>query len=210
MSTNLSHHHFVVILSRVQEVLRPLVPAAKVAKPEPRATGVENRFSGLTVEEAADFATKANTNLEATLPPVVAAEIEQSDEEAEEKFSFAIHSFLKGIHEIQNIVQEAWFKRQDFTMDPMAAALLSDNSIDLVKRAEAELDLLLKRPTRFPASKFPVWCLPALLYHHYHPLSNDLNIRDAVFPSEVYIRVEDDDYDKIHANWCFWPVYTGL
>jgi hypothetical protein len=103
-------HHFIDILSRVQEVLRPLVPAAKVSKPETtkssRENGVKNRFSELTVEEAADSATKGNTNPEASLPPVV-AEIEQSDEEAEKEFFFAIHSFLKGIHEIQDVVQEA-------------------------------------------------------------------------------------------------------
>jgi hypothetical protein len=95
-------------------------------------------------------------------------------------------------------------------MDVLAATLLSNTAIDLVRCAEGKLDLLLKRPSKYPASKLPVWCLLALLYHHHHPLPDDVNIRDAVVPSDVIIRANVDDYDKMHANWCFWPVYTGL
>jgi hypothetical protein len=95
-------------------------------------------------------------------------------------------------------------------MDVLAATLLSNTAIDLVRCAEGKLDLLLKRPSKYPASKLPVWCLLALLYHHHHPLPDDVNIRAAVVPSDVIIRANVDDYDKMHANWCFWPVYTGL
>jgi hypothetical protein len=189
--------------------LRPLISIAKVVKLE-NTNGVDNRFSNLTVEEAADTPSKENTKPQATLPPVVAAEIEQSEEEAEEELFLAIHSFLAGIHEIQDVVQDSWFKTQDFNRNPMASALLANTAIDLVRRAESELDLLLKRPSKYLALKFPVWCLPALIYHHYHALPDDVSIQDLVVPSEVSTRANENDYDKIHANWCFWSVYTGL
>ncbi|KAF2441426.1 hypothetical protein P171DRAFT_434127 [Karstenula rhodostoma CBS 690.94] len=208
------HSHFIQILARVQGILRPLVPSAKAPSKAKAASskseGIENRFSKLTVEEAADTASNGEADLVAKLTPVVLAEIEQSEDELEEEFFFAIHLFLKGIHEIQDVVQEAWFKRQDFDMDPMNAALLANTAIDLVRRAEGEFDLLLKRPTKYPANKFPVWSLPALLYYHYHPFPDDVNIRDVVLPTNVNIKVEEKSYDKLHANWCFWPVYTGL
>ncbi|KAI4645148.1 hypothetical protein J4E93_005948 [Alternaria ventricosa] len=203
------HNHFINILSRVQEILRPLVPVARAVKPE-KSNGVDNRFKKLTVEEVADTSPKEKVERQATLPPVVTADIEQSEEEAEEEFFFAIHSFLAGIHEIQDVVQDSWFKTQDFNRDLMASALLTNTAIDLVRRAESEFDLHLKRPSRYPVSKFPVWSLPALLYHHYHPLPDDVKIQKLVVPSDVSIQVNADEYDKIHANWCFWPAYTGL
>ncbi|KAI4680239.1 uncharacterized protein J4E88_006131 [Alternaria novae-zelandiae] len=203
------HNHFINILSRVQEILRPLVPVARAIKPE-KSNGVDNRFKKLTVEEVADTSPKENVEQQATLPPVVTADIEQSEEEAEEEFFFAIHSFLAGIHEIQDVVQDSWFKTQDFNRDLMASALLTNTAIDLVRRAESEFDLNLKRPSRYPVSKFPVWSLPALLYHHYHPLPDDVKIHKVVVPSDVSIQFNEDEYDKIHANWCFWPAYTGL
>lgn len=211
---DLGHAHFIYILTKVQDILRPLVPVVQTTRPDktrsPDDESTANRFTKLTVEEIAQEETEDSDANIAKLPPVVPAQIEQNDRDTEDEFFFAIRLFLKGIHELQNVVQEAWFKRQDFNMDLMASGLLANMAIDLVRRAEDQLESLLVRHRQYPISLFPVWTLPALLYYHYHPLPDTINVRDAVYPSGVDVTMEDMEYDEIHANWCFWPVSTSL
>ncbi|KAF1976076.1 hypothetical protein BU23DRAFT_631418 [Bimuria novae-zelandiae CBS 107.79] len=209
------HIRFINVLEETAKTLRPLIKVLKSQTNGNKASSgmdsIHNRFSKLTVEEATDAATNAQTqNIETRLPPVASVQIEQSDSEAEEEFFFAFYSFLKGLHELQDVVQEAWFRWQNFNIDLIAAALLTNTVIDLVRHAESEFDLLLKRPSKYLASMFPVWSLPALLYHRHHPSPDGIGIRDVVLPSDVHVTIQENDYEKMHANWCLWPVYTGL
>jgi len=176
--SNQKHAHFVDILERAAAVLQPLVKETQPQKPrhdgrhqKPKTTpmqGMTNVFSQLVVEDTEvpdDAQGDSNEPAHATpkydepldsLPPVNSIEIEQSEAEIEAEFFFAIQSFVTNVHEIRDIVQETWFEHKDGKMDSIKASLIANTAIDLVRHAESEFDLLLKRPKKYPAKVFPV------------------------------------------------------
>jgi hypothetical protein len=58
-------------------------------------------------------------------------------------------------HEIRDIVQETLFEHRDGKTDSIKASLIANTAIDLVRHAEAEFDLALERPSKYPAKTFP-------------------------------------------------------
>ncbi|KAF2877706.1 hypothetical protein BDV95DRAFT_480836 [Massariosphaeria phaeospora] len=227
--SNRTHAHFVDILQKVAAILRPLVPEPEPRKAtqqrphksKPSATHkLSNVFSHLVVEDthelddtqgdengASDTATKYDEPLE-SLPPVNPVEIHQDETEIEAEFFFAVQSFITTVHDVRDMVQETWFEYKDGKVDSIKASLIANTAIDLVRHAESEFDLLLKRPTKYPAQTFPVWSLPALLFLHQHPGFVEHNdILEFCLPSGLMM---PRSQNCTHVYWCLWPVYSGL
>jgi hypothetical protein len=173
--SNQTHAHFVDILQRAGDILRPLVKERSPQEPKPKERPqnsklasmqeMRNAFSSLAVEnddvpdnpeEESEEAAQLEEPLD-SLPPVEPVEIQQDESETDAEFFFAIQSFIMNLQELRDIVQETWFAYKDEKADIVKASLIANTAIDLVRHAEAEFDLLLKRPKKYPQKEFPVW-----------------------------------------------------
>jgi hypothetical protein len=124
-----------------------------------------NAFSKLEVEDpdVLDETQEDDTNATSTfeepldsIPAVNPGKIEENEEEKEADFFFTIHSFVTNVHEIRDIVQETWFEYKDGKTNSVKASLIVNTAIDLVRHVEAEFDIALERPNKYPAKKFSV------------------------------------------------------
>jgi hypothetical protein len=104
--------------------------------------------------------------------------IEQNEEGLEEVFFFAIASFLEDIFEVRVYVAREWDEYIQTGEGLTRTALLSNTGVDLVRSAEHQFEQMLIRPTRFPASAYPVWTLPALLSYHSHAQPGEFETLD--------------------------------
>jgi hypothetical protein len=63
------------------------------------------------------------------------------------------------------------------------------------------------RPAKFPASKFPVWCFPAIALYQLHPSMQSMPLETVVLPSKAVMVV---DGPCPHPDWCMYNANTGV
>ncbi|KAI2485754.1 hypothetical protein Ptr902_04694 [Pyrenophora tritici-repentis] len=225
--SNQTHAHFIDILSNAAQILQPLVRERPRQASGPgrrrQASDLDskrdmtNAFSSLAVDgdnvaddagEQGEPAARPEDPLD-SLPPVNPVEVYQDESELEAEFFFAIQSFLTNLHELRDIVQQTWWDYKNNRVDMAHASIVVNTAIDLVRHAESEFELTLKRPKKYPSKRFPVRVLPALLLttQHGDDLHGEEELHDFLFPSGLMM---PGAHDCSQVYWCFWPVYSGL
>jgi hypothetical protein len=207
-TSNRRHSHFIDVLVKAMKALKPLIPQDS-NDGELDYVPVQNRFTSLSVEETDPYDDLIPEVRQQTLPKVATGSIEQGEEGIEEEFFFAIESFLKELDEIRMFVLGEWLEYFETGKGLTRAALLANTAVDLVRSAEYQLGHALIRPKKYPANKFPVWTLPALLYYRSHERFQDQSPDLFVTPS-LRVVSEDALHRCDQERYCFWNVYAAL
>lgn len=213
------HQHFIDILKKTFDILWPFKPSQSrvgvSSRDQPKATETveeqfANRFSLLTVEETTEADETSSDILSQTGPSVPQVTIERSQSESEEEFFFAIWALLHELHSIRELLSQicTGYKRDESGLDLVVVSQMTNTAIDLVRRLEQTFDDTKQRPARFPASKFPVWTLPALRYcvqsqHFGTCIMNEM--AEFVKPSGKLL-----GFNMTSCDFCFYPVFVGL
>ncbi|KAF1847641.1 uncharacterized protein K460DRAFT_281363 [Cucurbitaria berberidis CBS 394.84] len=193
--SNERHHYFITVLEDAFRLLRPFISLGPEAhRPgKPGATSdalpLQNRFANLTVEDVAEIAEKEGAE-ESKLPDVSNVVFEQDEAEMEEELKFAVGLLLQELQTMRDAACAQWEKYKNDEVDLIVAAMTTDMAIKLAQRAEAEFDLVVKRPKSYPTDSFPAWKLLDAL----------------VKPSESEASQSSDD----QGPSTFWPTYSGL
>ncbi|KAI0179859.1 hypothetical protein GGR52DRAFT_587363 [Hypoxylon sp. FL1284] len=152
--SNERHAHFTGVLNSAWEILRPFEPARKShVKKQPAnvpntesLTNLANRFSKLEVEQSEDILdTETSTSAEQDdykLTDIAPVTIVKSEEGIEEDFFFAIFAFMQELDELRAYIRHMWLGYSKGIMELMACSLLTNTAIQLVRRAEQELDFM--------------------------------------------------------------------
>ncbi|KAI1760162.1 hypothetical protein GGR53DRAFT_96820 [Hypoxylon sp. FL1150] len=219
--SNRRHAHFTGVLNSAWEVLRPFQSTrpsrvkkqpADILKPEPVAN-LTNRFSKLEVEqphEDLDTATLSTAQDEDDykLPGVTPATIIKNEEDIEEDFLFAIFTFMQELAEVRAYVGKVWECYRQGTLELIVCSLLTNTAIQLVRRAEHELDLLVRRPKKYPASRYPSGSFPDIFVyanHEYELKMVGTELDDFLKPSKEYHIV-----DHHHGVLCLSEIFGAL
>ncbi|KAI1179018.1 hypothetical protein F4777DRAFT_535287 [Nemania sp. FL0916] len=225
-SSNRRHSHFTNVLNNTWEILRPFVQAEKSRRrPQPgqpsqsdaSSVHLTNRFSGLHVEvspeneqdTAAETDEKPDEKLDESdyvLKNVVPVAIAKSEEEIEDDFLFAIHSFFLDLHDLRTMLSKGYwqcFCTQEGGHDLILTALVTNTAIQLVRRAEQQLDLLIERPKKY---LLPAHAFPAIMMHATHQIIGMKSINEFIKPSRT---CHFSLYDE-HADLLFWNIYQAV
>jgi len=172
-----SHEYFIAIVERAYDKLKPYVTVrprkgkrggAVPNAPESTGVTVENSFEGLTVEDATEppdtGEAERTEEIEEEPPNVPPVQVERSQDELEDEFHFQIKLLLTELHKIQHVIIHMWESYREGKVDVVVPSLATNIAIDLVRQAEAEFEDAVARPKKYPASKYPVWTLPAVAY----------------------------------------------
>lgn len=181
------HSHFAFVLETTLEILRPCYEVPKeqgnqskgFAKPKNRKGtplgDITNIYKPLETEDIPseeeqdqdDTATMARSEPDTDSPR---AQIDFNDKEAESEFFFAIWTFMLEVYAVRIYVASTWRLYVGGTVELMQAASVTNLAVDLVRRAEADLEASLQRPPAYPATKYPTGSLPYLIFklHRHH------------------------------------------
>jgi hypothetical protein len=172
-----SHEHFISVVERAYEKLKPYVSVKSRQRkngttgpnvPETAGVAMQNSFSGLTVDDTPEYSeigpTSPTGEAEEAPPEMPPVHIDRDEEGLEEEFHFLILLLLEELHKITEVVLNLWEAYRNGQLDVVVPSLATNIAIDLVRQAEADLDELVVRPKKYPASKYPVWTLPAVAY----------------------------------------------
>jgi hypothetical protein len=119
-------------------------------------THLEDRFANLTVEEAAEIA-KTDRVGEQELQAMNSVVFEQDEAEVEEELMFAVGLLLQELQTMRDAACAQWEKyKRNEVIDLIVAAMTTDTAIRLAQKAEAEFDLVVKRPKMCPVNTHPV------------------------------------------------------
>lgn len=137
------HQHFINVLKDIADILWPF-------KPAPRQKGARsghastvdklaaeqfaNRFSRLSVEEMTQADSSGQPAPDQSLPEVPMVVVERSQDEVEEEFLFAINALLQELQNIRAYVDNAWTSYKQRQLDLVTVSLVTNTSIDLVRR----------------------------------------------------------------------------
>ncbi|KIW76268.1 hypothetical protein Z517_11014 [Fonsecaea pedrosoi CBS 271.37] len=172
------HSHFASLLELALETLRPCYEIVKESKPTsqkketdkgtPRPP-VNNIFQHLKVEdllsdEEVDQEDTTNITCAEAKPGSPRAQIDFDDPEAESEFLFAIWSFMQEVFAVRTYVASTWHLYASGSIELMQAAAITNLAVDLVRKAEAELEASLQRPPAYPAARYPTGSLPFLIF----------------------------------------------
>jgi hypothetical protein len=215
-----SHEHFIAIVERAYENLKPYVTVKLRKETKPSAATVENSFTGLTVEDTSESpdagVTELDQDAEDELPNVPPVEVEKSQEELEDDFHFQIWMLLDELHKIEAVALDLWKLYADGKADLIVASLATNIAIDFVRQAEVEFEDTVVRPKKFPASKFPVWTLPAVAYNCVIKEFDDNPREEVVKPGHpesmnVQIMTSTSTGQPLGTEeMCYMFVYWGL
>ncbi|KAF2645390.1 hypothetical protein P280DRAFT_441828 [Massarina eburnea CBS 473.64] len=210
--SDLRHEYFIGILENTFQTLRPFIHGPEAARAnttqEASESGLtsKNRFAELTVEETVAIADSEDVD-EESLPEVPNVMFEQDEEDEEEEFWCAVSLLLQEQEDMRDVVRDSWEEYKNGNIDLIVAAMVTDTAIKLAQKAEAQLDLTVSRPTKYPASQFPVWTLPAVLFYNNHETMHTWPVADIAKPSNTLGATTDAQFA---TNFDFWPVYAGL
>jgi hypothetical protein len=87
---------------------------------------------------------------EKEIPVVTSVRLDQDELEVEEELKFAVGVLLQEIQSIRDAACAQWINYKNNEIDLIVAAMTSNTSIRLVQKAEAEFDLVVKRPKKYP------------------------------------------------------------
>ncbi|KAI0006514.1 hypothetical protein F4779DRAFT_596171 [Xylariaceae sp. FL0662B] len=206
--SNQRHAHFTNVLTSAWEILRPFEPvrtarakkkSPKVQKPEEPIINLINRFSGLNVEDTLDQGLEVETGTSAEqdekdykLTDVASVTLVKSEEELEDDFFFAIFEFMLELDEVRSCIRRFWNGYRRGPSELMLPSILTNTAIQLVRRAEHELDLLTERPKKYPSSLYPVWNFPDIFMYITHEeglIKKNEDLESFIKPSPEYIEI---------------------
>lgn len=211
------HQHFINVLKDIADILWPF-------KPAPRQKGARsghastvdklaaeqfaNRFSRLSVEEMTQADSSGQPAPDQSLPEVPMVVVERSQDEVEEEFLFAINALLQELQNIRAYVDNAWTSYKQRQLDLVTVSLVTNTSIDLVRRLELSFEDTIQWPTRYAISHFPVWTLPVLRYciQTQHFEKGNLEEKAESFKPSKYVL----GFNMTTCDFCFYLVYVGL
>ncbi|XXH01861.1 hypothetical protein Hte_008223 [Hypoxylon texense] len=221
--SNKRHAHFTGVLNSAWEILRPFEPArtshvkkrpADAPKSEP-VVALANRFSKLEVEQSheVDFDTETSNSKpqdedDYKLTDVAPVLIVKSEEDLEEDFLFAIFDFMQELAELRAYMRHTWLGYKKGIMELIMASLLTNTAIQLVRRAEHELDLMIQRPKKYPASRYPVWNFPDIFMYgtHEEDLAGKGRDLDSFLKPSAHCQVMGCG----HAELCLSETFSAL
>ncbi|KAK6952779.1 hypothetical protein Daesc_005073 [Daldinia eschscholtzii] len=181
--SNKTHAHFTSVLTNAWTILCPSTPpqtshAKKRTKEVPESeptVNLVNRFSALEVEELQDLRedTEPSSSDELDesnykLTDIASVTLLKSEEDIESEFFLAIFCFMTELNEMRSSIRESWQAYRRGRQELIMASLLTNTAIQLVRRAELELDLMIERPKRYPSATYPVWRFPDILVYRVH------------------------------------------
>ncbi|KAI8963497.1 hypothetical protein F5Y11DRAFT_356297 [Daldinia sp. FL1419] len=219
---NQSHMHFTGILADTQRILRPLKQAdashkkkqsLDVPKPEPLAKLV-NYFSGLEVQEPREEESDSSDDIpdlgesDYKLTDVANISLTKSEEDIEEDFFFAIFAFMQDLDSVRSWVRESWQAYSRGEVDLVVPSLLTNTAIQLVRKAENEMDFLIDRPKKYPSSQYPVSSFPDIFVHATHKdeiLKYGQDLDEFIHPSEKIVIIQDND-----GKLCLSEIFAAL
>ncbi|EHY60040.1 hypothetical protein HRR83_006398 [Exophiala dermatitidis] len=186
--TDEKHSHFVTILQTALDTLKPCFEPEK-APPATAATKattplstplamVNNMFQHLELEdttpeeEGLANGTPNSAAAPGPVPAVASVRIEFDDKETEEEFHFAIWSFLQDIQAVRVYLLSTWQLYAGGKIELMQAACVTNLAVDMVRRAEADFESTLRRPSKYPAAKYPTGSLPFIIFKEHLPHAN--------------------------------------
>ncbi|KAF2120926.1 hypothetical protein BDV96DRAFT_595324 [Lophiotrema nucula] len=224
-ASNRRHLHFIGILEEAFESLWPFskvdhwkTRAHSITTPAPKLNPlcIHNKFAHLKVEDSDSIAEspgghKSQDSNEGTdrLPRVASVVIELDESDIEEEFLFAIQSFMEEFEAIRMFLGDVWSRYKESGFNLTIASLLTNTAIDIVRHAESQFDLSTRRPARYPASTFPVWSLPALLFCESHDSMDEGTVPSMVLPGPG-IPVPAGGSACTHSDFCLWSPYQAL
>ncbi|OAL30062.1 hypothetical protein AYO20_08966 [Fonsecaea nubica] len=172
------HSHFASLLELALETLRPCYELVKESRPTSqknetdKATPhppVNNIFQHLEVEdlpsdEEVDQEDTTNITWTEAKPEGPRAQIDFDDPEAESEFLFAIWSFMQEVFAVRTYVASTWQLYASGNVELVQVASITNLAVDLVRKAEADLEATLQRPPAYPAARYPTGSLPFLIF----------------------------------------------
>ncbi|KAI1303775.1 hypothetical protein F5Y03DRAFT_359023 [Xylaria venustula] len=139
------HQHFIQVLEKVREILRPLMPAADTNQNTSIDEKLSNRFAGLAVyEPSPEFLAAPIVERPAKTgndPAVYEAETETSFEHT----IFALTSVINDMNRVRAHVRWIWSNYKIGAFDLAAAAIATNTAIDLVRNMLEDILPLLDR-----------------------------------------------------------------
>ncbi|KAI6081936.1 hypothetical protein F4821DRAFT_274522 [Hypoxylon rubiginosum] len=200
--SNKRHAHFTGVLNSTWRILCPSKPAEEsqlkkqpTAVPELKtAANLVNRFSELKVEqpqEGVDTNTSpsaAQDKKEYKLTGIVPATIIKTEEENEEEFLFAIFTFMQEVANVRVYVKNLWESYRVGKLDLIACSLLTNTAIQLIRREEHQLSLLLQRPKKYPEPRYYSGNFPDIFIYATCERSlkvAGVNLDDFIRPSRI-------------------------
>ncbi|KAI1158261.1 hypothetical protein F5B18DRAFT_104106 [Nemania serpens] len=228
--SNQRHSHFANVLSNTWEILRPFEQARKAgtskasgkasghrSQPGQRQPGLSdepsvhlaNRFSALHVETSSEQDTAAESaaqpdKSDCALENVVPVAIIKSEEDIEDDFLLAIYSFFHDLQALRECLRLGYWPTYclEIGNELILTTLITNTAIQLVRRAEQQLDLLIERPKKYP---FPTHNFPAIMMHATHKGFSNKSIKEFVKPSDSCYLVACELADLV-----FWDIYQAL
>ncbi len=221
---NDQHSYFVSVL---EEALATLQPCHEIVTKKAPATSkskasdddvsdslkqINNMFAHLQVEDtlSEDEEAQETTSTGGSLPvepSTPRAHIEFDDKEGEGEFFFAIWSFMQDVLVVRIHVATIWHLYSVGKVELIQAASVTNLAVDLVRRAEADFEAELKRPTKFPASKYPTGNLPFLIFTQHLPAENRGPLDPAVRNVIVICGCEICDF-LLYVPWAMARIYV--
>ncbi|KIX95045.1 uncharacterized protein Z520_09355 [Fonsecaea multimorphosa CBS 102226] len=185
------HSHFASLLELALETLRPCYEPVKkesrsasrkkdTDKTTPLRT-VTNIFQHLEVEDVLSEEELDQEGTTVVMGPQTKAEgprarIDFDETEAESEFLFGIWSFMQEVFAVRIFVATTWRLYALGNIELMQAASVTNLAVDLVRRAEADLEASLQRPSAYPAAKYPTGSLPLLIFKLHLPPSHQCTV----------------------------------
>lgn len=222
--SNKRHAHFTNVLNNAWETLRPFKEArtSRVKKPTAQTSVAEkplmelvNRFSGLNVEQASDQDSGSEQTSAAEsdeddykLTDVAPVVVVRDEEDIEDDFFFAIFSFMEELSDVRDFIRRVWESYRDGVGELVLSSLLTNTAIQLVRRAEHELEFTVERPKKFPAASYPVWTFPGIFMYEMHSGDTSKKLADLdtfLKPSEMI-----PQFTCSHSELCLWEPYATL
>ncbi|KAI0849444.1 hypothetical protein F5Y00DRAFT_269426 [Daldinia vernicosa] len=221
--SNKSHAHFTSVLTNAWEILRPSEQArtSHVKKRIQEIPGSEpvvnlvNRFSALEVEElqeqGPDVEPGRSVELDENdykLTDVARVTLLKSEEVIEEDFFFGIFTFMKELDDVRSSIRRSWRAYRQGVAELIMPSLLTNTAIQLVRRAEHELDLMIERPKNYPSSSYPVWNLPDIFIYATH--EEDMVSKGQDLDSFLKPSPRCHVIDCSHGQLCLSDIYSAL
>ncbi|KAF2658695.1 hypothetical protein K491DRAFT_766560 [Lophiostoma macrostomum CBS 122681] len=211
--SNKRHHYFITVLEDAFRVLRPFIAlgpqTARTTEDDATRSvplDLDNRFANLTVEEVVEVADEvALETKEKGLPDVARVILQRSDEEVLEELKVAFGLLLQDNESMLQVVLETWAKYKTGETDYIVSAMVADTAIRLALNAEAEFDLIVTRPTKYPANDAEIGSDPqqqpqSTFWPTYTGLRLYLNRINEVGPNSNIPTIDTGDMKSLHPR----------
>ncbi|KAI1113765.1 hypothetical protein F5Y14DRAFT_462239 [Nemania sp. NC0429] len=225
--SNERHSYFTNILSSAWEILRPLERQRKTRtsttgghRPQPGqkdqpgqhdgpSVCLANRFSALHVETSSeqDTATEGTPQPDESnfvLDDVKPVAITKSEQDILDDFLLAIQAFMIDFRDLRLLLRSRYWQpySESKSGHVIIPALVTNTAIQLVARAEKELDLLIEKPKEYSV---PSHNFPAVLMFVAHKSYGNISFKEFAKPSLTCFFPDCE-----HADLLFWYVREAL